>query len=109
MTQSSASAGADLSPSEARARQRKGAWVVDVREDDEWAAGHAAGATHIPLGQVMAREAELPRDRDVLFICGSGSRSGRATQLLLRAGHPRVFNIEGGTKAWLQAGLPIDR
>lgn len=99
----------DVSPQEARRRQQQGALLVDVRESDEWAAGHAAGAIHLPLGQLATRQAELPRDREVLLICASGSRSALATDRLRRAGHPHATNVEGGTAAWARAGLPLER
>src|SRR5216683_703363 len=60
--------------------------LVDVREDDEWAAGHAPGARHIPLGEIGARHGEIPRDRAVYVICRSGSRSAHAAQALTAAG-----------------------
>ena len=56
--------------------------VVDVREDDEWAAGHIDGARHIPLGRLTARAGEIDRDRPVVTVCRSGSRSGKAAQYL---------------------------
>ena len=58
------------------------AWLLDVREDDEWAAGHVPGATHVPLGQLGARTAEVPRDQQIYVICRSGIRSARAAQAL---------------------------
>lgn len=99
----------DVDPVEARRRQRAGALLVDVREPDEWAAGHAAGTVHIPLGQLVLHQAELPRDREVLLICASGNRSAAATELLRRVGHPQATNVAGGTKAWTRAGLPVAR
>ena len=57
-----------------------GAWLLDVRENDEWAAGYAPGARHIPLGELGARTAEIPQDQTVYVICRSGMRSGRAVQ-----------------------------
>ena len=81
------------------------ALLLDVREDDEWAAGHAPGATHIPLGQLAARTSELAPDRHVLAICRSGNRSGTATEQLSAAGFD-VVNVGGGMQAWQRAGLP---
>ena len=91
---------------EARRRQAAGALLVDVREADEWAAGHAAGARHIPLGQLLARQVDLPRDREILLICRSGRRSTQAVDVLKKAGHPRPTNVQGGMLAWQRAGLP---
>ncbi len=83
-----------------------GAWLLDVREDDEWAAGHAPDATHIPLGQLGARTGELPADEEIYVICRSGHRSGRATQALNGAGW-RAVNVAGGMQDWAAAGRPM--
>jgi rhodanese-related sulfurtransferase len=82
------------------------AWLLDVREDDEWAAGHVPGATHIPLGQLGARTAELPQDGAIYVICRSGMRSARAAQALGGAGWQAV-NVAGGMQDWAQAGRPM--
>lgn len=83
-----------------------GAWLLDVREDDEWAAGYAPGACHIPLGQLGARTAEIPRDQAVYVICRSGARSARAAQALDAAGWEAV-NVAGGMQDWAAAGRPM--
>jgi rhodanese-related sulfurtransferase len=83
-----------------------GAWLLDVREDDEWAAGHVPEARHIPLGQLGARAAEVPQDEDVYVICRSGNRSARAAQALTGAGW-RAINVAGGMYDWAAAGLPM--
>jgi rhodanese-related sulfurtransferase len=80
-----------------------GAWLLDVREDDEWAAGHVPGARHIPLGQLGARTAEVPHDEAIYVICRSGARSGRAAQALTGAGWEAV-NVAGGMQDWAAAG-----
>jgi rhodanese-related sulfurtransferase len=98
-----------LTPIEARDRQKAGALILDVREADEWRSGHAPGAKHVPLGQLPARLAELPRDRDVIAMCRSGMRSARATGVLRDAGFTHVFNLSGGIAAWTAAGLPTKR
>jgi rhodanese-related sulfurtransferase len=83
-----------------------GAWLLDVREDDEWAAGHVPGARHIPLGQLSARTAEVSQDHPVFVICRSGARSGRAVQALTGAGWQAV-NVAGGMQDWAAAGRPM--
>jgi rhodanese-related sulfurtransferase len=83
-----------------------GAWLLDVREDDEWAAGHIPGARHIGLGQLSARTAEVPQDHPVFVICRSGARSGRAAQALTGAGWQAV-NVAGGMQDWAAAGRPM--
>ena len=83
-----------------------GAWLLDVREDDEWIAGHAPGATHIPLGQLGARGAEVPRDETIYVICRSGARSAYAAQALAGAGWKTV-NVADGMTGWAVAGRPM--
>jgi rhodanese-related sulfurtransferase len=82
------------------------AWLLDVREIDEWEAGHAPEATHIPLGQLGTRTAELPVDQEIYVICRSGVRSGRATQALNGAGW-QAINVGGGMQDWAAAGRPM--
>jgi rhodanese-related sulfurtransferase len=84
----------------------EGAWLLDVREDDEWAAGYAPGARHIPLGQLGARSAEVPQDQTVYVICRSGHRSGRAAQALADAGW-QAINVAGGMQNWAASGRPM--
>jgi hydroxyacylglutathione hydrolase len=81
--------------------------VLDVRDADEWAEGHIAGAIHIPFQQLQGRLAEVPRDRLVAVICAGGNRSSIAASLLQRAGFARVENVCDGMDAWREAGLPI--
>lgn len=81
-------------------------WLLDVREDDEWAAGHISGATHIPLDQLSTRAAEVPQDELIYVICRSGARSGRAAQALAGAGW-RAVNVAGGMQDWAAAGRPM--
>lgn len=83
--------------------------LVDVRERDEFANQRAEGAVLVPISEFVARHAELPKDRPLLMICQSGSRSASATMFLLQQGWPDVRNVEGGTEAWAMAGLPTRR
>lgn len=80
--------------------------VLDVREDDEWAAGHIDGALHIPLTELMARYDEVPFDVDLVVVCRTGGRSFRATQWLNRNGF-EATDVKGGMAAWDEAGLPM--
>lgn len=81
--------------------------MVDVREPDEWAAGHAPGAVHIPMGDVPARLDELPATDDSLaVVCRSGGRSGRVVQWLVQQGFD-VVNVEGGMQSWARSGKPL--
>lgn len=80
--------------------------LLDVREDDEWQHGHAPGALHIPLGQLVARVGEVPQGRPVAVICRMGSRSAQATAWLLGQGLD-ARNVDGGMLAWQAEGLPV--
>lgn len=97
-----------VSVAEAAQRQAMGALVVDVREPDEWAQGHVPGAQLLPLGR-LATATALPRDRELLIICRSGNRSGRAVAALRGAGYDRAVNVTGGMIAWVASGLPVAR
>jgi rhodanese-related sulfurtransferase len=77
--------------------------LIDVREPDEWQAGHIAGARHIPLGELQSRVAELPVDTELVVVCRSGARSGRAVGWLNQNGFD-TLNLEGGMVAWAAAG-----
>jgi rhodanese-related sulfurtransferase len=94
---------------EASRRQAAGALLIDVREPEEWNAGHAPNATLVPLGSLSARLGDIRRDREVLLICRSGNRSGTAQRQLLQLGYEQVFNVSGGMNAWSGAGLPVER
>jgi rhodanese-related sulfurtransferase len=82
------------------------AFLVDVREDDEWAAGHAPDATHVRLGDLGARAAELPRDQELYVICRGGARSAYAAQMLASEGW-KTLNVADGMTGWAVAGRPM--
>ena len=82
--------------------------VLDVREADEWVAGHVPGALWIPLDELRARVGEVPPGR-VAAICASGFRSSAAASILEAAGRGDVANVWGGTTAWTQLGFPLRR
>jgi rhodanese-related sulfurtransferase len=81
--------------------------LVDVREPDEFERSRVPGATLIPLADVPERVEEIPSGQRVYVICGSGPRSARAVDYLNRQGYDTV-NVAGGTKAWVEAGLPVE-
>lgn len=89
--------------------QARGALLLDVREADEYAEGHASGSTLIPLGQLQQRLQEIDayKNKPVALICRSGRRSAQALKLLERAGFSAAVNVEGGMMAWENAGLPV--
>ncbi|HVH65696.1 MAG TPA: rhodanese-like domain-containing protein [Candidatus Acidoferrum sp.] len=84
-------------------------FVLDVREPWEYAQGHVAEATLIPLGELEQRAKEVPRDQPVLVICQSGQRSLAAAGYLLQLGYRDVMNVDGGTSAWIEEGYPVSR
>nr|WP_042184168.1 rhodanese-like domain-containing protein [Kibdelosporangium sp. MJ126-NF4]CEL16120.1 Rhodanese-related sulfurtransferase [Kibdelosporangium sp. MJ126-NF4]CTQ94046.1 Rhodanese-related sulfurtransferase [Kibdelosporangium sp. MJ126-NF4] len=77
--------------------------LLDVREQDEWDAGHAPNALHIPMGELTGRLEELPNDQDVYVICRSGGRSARVTAYLNGNGWDAT-NVDGGMQSWQSAG-----
>ena len=89
--------------------ERNGAAVIDVREPFEYTAGHVTNAALIPVATVYARREELPRDKDVIFVCAVGQRSALACEMAAAAGLTRLYNLEGGTEAWVKAGLPVEK
>ena len=83
-----------------------GSYLLDVREDDEWAAGHAPDAVHVRLSELGARIGELPSDRDVYVICRTGARSAFATEALAGRGL-NAINVADGMTGWAVAGRPM--
>jgi rhodanese-related sulfurtransferase len=98
-----------ISVEEASEMKENGAVVIDVREMHEYTSGHVPEAAHIPVNTVYARREELPRDKDVIFVCAIGQRSALAAEMAAAAGLTRLFNLEGGTEAWIKAGQPVER
>lgn len=94
---------ADTTAAEAIVLTGEGAWLLDVREQDEWDRGHAAHAHLVPLSELGARLADIPKDEKILVVCRSGARSLRATTALREAGY-RAVNVVGGMVAWAEAG-----
>ena len=82
-----------------------GAPLLDVREQDEWDAGHVEGALHIPMGQLLSRLDELPDER-LYVLCRVGGRSAQVVQYLVAQGRDAV-NVDGGMYAWEAAGRPM--
>jgi len=80
--------------------------LLDVREEDEWQAGHIDGAQHIPLGELGERIGELPTGRSIVAVCRSGVRSDAAVRGLRQLGYD-AENLDGGVTAWTRAGLPL--
>lgn len=85
--------------------------LVDVREDNEWAAGHAAGAVHLGKG-IIERDIETKvpdQDTHLVLYCGGGFRSALAADNLQKMGYRNAISLDGGWKAWQKAGLPVEQ
>ncbi len=84
--------------------------LVDVREDSEWNAGHASGAEHIGKGVIERDiEAKVPdKNTTLVLYCGGGYRSALAGDALRTMGYGKVISLDGGWRAWQQAGLPVE-
>jgi rhodanese-related sulfurtransferase len=104
------STGAHLSAQEASVHIENdpSVFILDVRQPEEYKAGHIPRAKLIPLNQLGSRLKELPQDREIICVCQSGSRSSFATSQLLSAGY-NALNLSGGMTAWQSAGLPVKR
>lgn len=96
----------EIDVAELARRHAAGGYVLDVRQADEYEAGHVPGAVLVPLDQLPARLGELPSDQELNVICRSGGRSATAVEALNRAGYAAV-NVAGGTLAWVDAGNPV--
>jgi rhodanese-related sulfurtransferase len=82
-----------------------GAFILDVREPDEWNESHIPGATLIPLGELASRVDEVPQDQEVVVVCRSGNRSQQGRDILLSAGFTDVTSMAGGVNQWKAAGF----
>ncbi len=96
---------------QAQSMNKQGALLLDVREPDEYSAGHAPNAKLIPLGQLSSRLQELAtyKDKPIVVMCRSGRRSAQAVSILKDAGFSKVSNVQGGIQSWENAGLEVVR
>ena len=92
--------------SEVPAELPEGKVLLDVREADEWVAGHAPGALHIPMSELAGRLDELPGDSEFYVVCRAGGRSARVTQYLNANGW-EATNVDGGMQVWAATGRPL--
>ena len=88
---------------------QKGALLLDVRTQQEWDQGHIEGSILISLDDLQGRMSELPRDKDIVVVCRSGTRSREGTALLRQAGFTRGTSLTGGIQAWVAAGYPAPK
>jgi rhodanese-related sulfurtransferase len=94
-------------PGVAAAEMPADAYLLDVREPEEWAAGHPPGAHHLPMMEIPVRLDEIPTEGDVVVACRVGARSAHVVGYLLASGRGNVRNLEGGLVAWAAAGRPL--
>ena len=98
----------EISIQQAAERRTAGAFMLDVREPDEWQQSHIPGATLIPLGELPQRLSELPKDQEIVVYCRSGNRSKTGAEILAKAGFSGVTSMAGGVNQWSAAGLPVE-
>lgn len=100
----------EVSVADSVERQRAGAKIVDVREDNEWQAGHVKGAVHMGRGIIERDIVQNIPDKgaELILYCGGGYRSALAADMLEKMGYTDVFSMAGGWKAWNASQLPIE-
>src|SRR5581483_6203371 len=97
-----------LSVQEAKEKIDNGAQVIDVRTPGEYAGGHVPGSINIPHMSILAQKDKLAKDRELVFICQVGQRSALACEFAAAAGFKDLYNVEGGTEAWIKAGYGVE-
>lgn len=97
---------AEISVAQAAEKRNHGAFILDVREQQEWDTVHIPDATLIPLAQLSSRLSEVPKDQEVVIVCRSGNRSAQARDLLKEAGYSNVASMAGGMNEWQDHGFP---
>jgi len=98
---------AEVSVDEAYEMYNEGAFLLDVRTQEEWDEYHAPGTTLIPLDQLPGRLAEVPTDQTIVVVCRSGNRSQQGRDILKQAGYEQVTSMAGGLKTWQAQGYPV--
>jgi len=99
----------EISVGDAYTRYQNGAFLLDVRTQEEWNDFHAPNTTLIPLDQLSARLNELPRDKEIVVVCRSGNRSQQGRDILLNAGFQQVTSMTGGLNEWRASGYPVEQ
>lgn len=101
----------EINITEYRETPPEGHVLIDVREDREWADGHAAGAIHLSKGVIERDiESEIPdKSTPMVLYCGGGYRSALVADELQKMGYSNAISLDGGWRAWTQAGLPVEK
>lgn len=94
----------EVSVKDAAQLREQGAFMLDVRQPEEWEAGHIPGAVLIPLGELPNRLNEVPADQTVVVVCRSGNRSLQAVQILRQAGYNQTTSMASGMNQWTASG-----
>jgi len=102
----SASLPKEISVAQAKELYDAGAYVLDVRQPEEWNQVHIPGSTLIPLGELNSRLSEVPKDKQVVVVCRSGNRSQQGRDILRNAGFDQASSMAGGVNEWSSAGYP---
>lgn len=98
---------AEVSIVQAAEKRDQGAFILDVRQPEEWQQFHIPGATLIPLGELPNRLNEVPKDQEIVVVCRTGHRSAQGRDILLNAGFPKVTSMTGGVTEWQNQGRAI--
>ena len=107
MQPAKASLPAEISVVQAAEKRDQGAFILDVRQPEEWQQFHIPGATLIPLGELPNRLNEVPKGQQIVVVCRTGHRSAQGRDILLHAGFPMVTSMAGGVTQWQSQGLAI--
>jgi rhodanese-related sulfurtransferase len=99
-----------LTPLDARAKleQNPETQVVDTAPAPDWAGGHVPGAVNLPMLAIRSRAGELAKDKPVIFFSEDGVQSAGAAGIASSIGFTEVYNVEGGTRAWIKAGFEVE-
>lgn len=95
---------AEITVEQASEKREQGAFILDVREPDEWQQFHIPDATLIPLGELDSRVNELPKDQEIVVVCRTGRRSAQGRDILRQAGFSQVSSMSGGMMEWQEKG-----
>ncbi|MBN2549185.1 MAG: rhodanese-like domain-containing protein [Anaerolineales bacterium] len=97
----------EISVEQAYEYYQEGAFLLDVRQPEEWEEYHIPNTTWIPLGELSSRLDEVPQDQKIVVVCRTGNRSQEGREILLDAGWKDVLSMEGGVSNWRAAGYPV--
>ena len=92
--------------------EKEKAPIIDVRTPEEYSGGHVPGAMLIPVDSLYTRIDDLPKNKSLVFICQVGQRSALACEIAAAMGvgeQSQIYNVEGGTEAWIKQGYPVER